>query len=179
MLRFIAVQMKFDLRLWLVQTFKIMMIAASVVVLLAPGYVTALTEDERASIARDSVWFTNELVSSSCSGAGNLSGNDNVEKVFNFFVFKGLEPFQSAGIVGNMTIESGVEPQRLQGTAADVKTPAETVDLSTKLGWGIVQWTPARKFIDTQKPIRKANELGVQLEFLWDQLEGRGPLPEK
>lgn len=147
--------------------------------LLFSSSVAALTDEERASIARDSVWYTSEVVASGCSGTGDLSGNGNAEKVFNFFVSKGLKPFQAAAIIGNMTVESGVEPQRLQGTAAAVKTPAEQVDPSTELGWGIVQWTPARKFINTQRPIWKANELGVQLAFLWDQLEGRGPLPEK
>jgi murein DD-endopeptidase MepM/ murein hydrolase activator NlpD len=33
--------------------------------------------------------------------------------------------------------------------------------------------------INTFSPKSKANDLGVQLDFLWDQLEGKGPLPEK
>ncbi len=110
-------------------------------------------------------------------GSASLIGSENAEKVFNFFRGKGMEAWQAAGIIGNMTAESGVEPQRLQGTPIDVKTPAES--FSGSLGWGIVQWTPGSKFIDTINPISKANELGVQLEFLWKQLEGKGPLPEK
>lgn len=119
----------------------------------------------------------------SCGGAGasagdtQLYGSENAEIVFNFFVSKGYKPFQAAGIIGNMSVESGVEPQRLQGTQSGIKTPAESV--SGNIGWGLVQWTPASKFINTQSPKSKANEIGVQLEFLWNQLEGKGPLPEK
>lgn len=117
----------------------------------------------------------------SCVGGGSggveLIGSENAEKVFNFFIAKGYKPFQAAGIIGNMAVESGVEPQRLQGTPPGTKTPAET--FSGSAGWGIVQWTPGSKMIDTFNPKSEANDLGNQLEFLWKQLEGGGPLPEK
>lgn len=109
-----------------------------------------------------------------------LVGGDNAEKIFNFFVGKGLQPFQAAGIIGNMMAESGVEPMRLQGTTGDTTTPADQVPAGTSLGWGLVQWTPAHKMIN---PVRDAgkdpNDLGIQIDFLWEQLEGGGPIPEK
>lgn len=110
--------------------------------------------------------------------AAALTGGTNEEKVWNFFIGKGLEPFQAAGIIGNMYAESAVEPQRLQGTSPGTRTPADQV--SGDIGWGLVQWTPASKFIDPTKAAGKdPNDIAVQLEFLWDQLEGRGPIPEK
>ena len=110
-------------------------------------------------------------------GTSTLVGGENAEKVFNYFVSR-LTPFQAAAIIGNMTVESGVQPQRLQGTASGVITPAET--FSGGLGWGIVQWTPGSKMIDTFEPdVSRANDLAVQLDFLWAQLSGTGPLPEK
>jgi lysophospholipase L1-like esterase len=110
------------------------------------------------------------------SASGDFSGGNNIEIAFNYFVSNGLTPVQSAGIVGNMMLESGVQPERLEGTASGVKTPAESYPGSG--GWGIVQWTPGSKFIDKIKPTSNANKLEVQLDFVWNQLTGKGPLPE-
>lgn len=112
------------------------------------------------------------------SGVG-LVGNDNAEKVYNYFVGKGYQPFQAAGILGNMMAESSVEPMRLQGTGPGVETPADQVG-DRVTGWGLVQWTPGSKFINpTIAEGKDPNDLGVQVEFLWNQLEGNGPIPEK
>ena len=40
---------------------------------------------------------------------GNLTGSNNQQKAFNFFVQNGYTKEQAAGIVGNMIAESGVE----------------------------------------------------------------------
>lgn len=113
-----------------------------------------------------------------CIGNVELSGSENQEKAFNFFVGKGLTAIQAAGIVGNMMEESGVEPQRMQGIF-DRKVPAEEWSDINGGGWGIVQWTKGSKFINPTKAAGKdPNDLGVQLEFVWDQLEGKGPIPE-
>ena len=62
---------------------------------------------------------------SSTSGSSTpLSGSGNVEKVYNFFVGKGLKDFQAAGIIGNIQQESGFEPMIKQGVL-DKKTSAE------------------------------------------------------
>lgn len=138
--------------------------------------------DELNALKRTSDWYTTKQVigcgSADSGGLTPLEGSENAEKAFNFFIAKGLKPFQAAGILGNMQHESGVQPQRLQGTASGVITPAETLG-NRNIGWGIVQWTPASKFISTQSPISKANDIGAQLEFLWAQLEGTGPAAEK
>lgn len=120
--------------------------------------------------------------SSGC-GDGSLIGNDNAEKVFHFFVSKGYQPFQAAGIVGNMMYESGVLPQRLQGTPSTTSTPAESLSDAQlndkKLGWGIVQFTPPGKFINTFTNKPDANALEAQADFVWNQLEGNTAIPEK
>lgn len=139
-----------------------------------------MSQEDINTLIRTSVWYTDEPVEAVCTGGGPvmLIGSDNAQKVYNFLVGKGLEPWQAAGVMGNMQIESGILPQRLQYTSSATITPAESA-ASSSLGWGIVQWTPAGKFINTQSPISQANDLGVQLAFLWEQLEGRGPLPEE
>ncbi|MEU8222271.1 phage tail tip lysozyme [Kribbella sp. NPDC048915] len=120
--------------------------------------------------------------SSACSCVdGNLSGANNQQKAFNFFVQNGYSKEQAAGIVGNMISESSVEPGRLQGTnPGTVSMPSEVINSS--LGWGIVQWTPAGKMIRPSRDDGVSDEtiasLGYQLEFLLKQLRGEGPLPE-
>ncbi|HZX01617.1 phage tail tip lysozyme [Kribbella sp.] len=113
---------------------------------------------------------------------GNLSGSNNEQKAFNYFVQNGYTKEQAAGIVGNMSAESGVEPSRKQYTDPGVITPPAEM-AGSPLGWGIVQWTPADKMI---LPSRKEGaddakiaSLEYQLDFLRKQLIGEGPVPEK
>jgi lysophospholipase L1-like esterase len=113
-------------------------------------------------------------------GSGSLVGSDNREKVFNYFVGKGYTPQQSAGIVGNMMHESGVEPMRLQGTRPGVETPSSTLggNLTAGIGWGLVQWTPPGKMVTPSLANGDTNDtidtMEHQLDVLWKQLEGTG-----
>jgi len=115
-----------------------------------------------------------------------LSGKNNLEKIYNYFIGKGLEDFQAAGIVGNISWESGGSPTTAQGASSsgDGQMSAEEY---VKRGWdqgqqghayGIVQWDPGGKLTDHAKPLSKASELQYQLDFLWTQLQGKGPVPE-
>lgn len=109
-------------------------------------------------------------------GAG-LEGSENAEKAFNFFVSKGWTKEQSAGIVGNLLVESNAEPQRKQGTPPGTKTPADS--FSGGAGWGVAQWTPGSKFIGPTKAAGKdPNDLQVQLETIDDGLNNKGILKE-
>jgi hypothetical protein len=118
---------------------------------------------------------------STCCG-GDLSGNNNAQKAFNYFATSGFTKEQAAGIVGNMIHESGVEPARLQGTPSG-RVTNPNVAVGSSAGWGIVQWTPAGKMI---KPSRNAGvddatiaSLQYQLDFLRKQLNGETAIPEK
>ncbi|MDB5164958.1 MAG: Peptidase [Candidatus Saccharibacteria bacterium] len=118
------------------------------------------------------------------AGSIGLTGSDNESKVYNYLTgTAGLKPFQAAGIMGSMFFESNYEPQRLQSTPSGKETPAESLSpgqlSDTNLGWGIVQWTPPGKIINTFSPKSKANDLGAQLKFLQDQLDGKTTSPEK
>lgn len=61
-----------------------------------------------------------------CSAVSTLQGNDNIQQAFNYFVTKGFTANQSAGIVGNLIQESGVNPLRDQ--------------MNNGPGRGIAQW---------------------------------------
>ncbi len=112
------------------------------------------------------------LDSTASGGLMQLAGNDNTEKILNFFMRKGLTLAQAAGIVGNMMQESGLNPAIIQGgrTADDSYTPENGV------GFGLVQWT----FTGRQKPlVDHMKQMGVgitnlsgQLEFVWKELSG-------
>lgn len=96
---------------------------------------------------------TTNLAKCSCGksqgSATNLTGSNNTEKAFNYFVSVGFKPEQAAGILGNMRVESTVEPVIEQG-----KTPTNSRSVeefiasgdsrrtdSNAPGYGLVQWT--------------------------------------
>ncbi len=97
------------------------------------------------------------------TGPITLIGDDVVEQAYNFFITKGLTAAQSAGIVGNLMLESGgnvtINPDATNPNGG---------------AYGIAQWLGGRKtaleaYAASQGKPR--NDLGVQLEFLWSELE--------
>jgi hypothetical protein len=94
-----------------------------------------------------------------------LEGKDNIQKAFNYFIGKGLTPAQSAGIVGNLRQESGVNPKSHQNGGGK--------------GRGIAQWEIGDRW---DKLVAWANgkgldpwEIGTQLEYLWKEMPGQYP----
>lgn len=94
--------------------------------------------------------------------SSDISGDNNQQKAFNYFVSKGLTKEQSAGIVGNLMQESG-----------------ETLDPAATNGshWGIAQWDSGRwnnlkKFAKDHS--LKYKELDAQLQFIWEELPSNG-----
>lgn len=97
------------------------------------------------------------------TGTTTLIGDDAVEQAYNFFIApeRGLTPAQSAGIVGNLMLESGgnttVNPDALNSIGA----------------YGIAQWLGGRKDALEAYAASKGkpkNDLSIQLEFLWSEL---------
>lgn len=121
---------------------------------------------------------TPEISCAPCNVSGSVPiDGENPKRAFQYFLSVQYKAEWAAGIVGNMVAESSVEPQRLQGTAQGTITPAADA-AGSSLGWGIVQWTPAGKFINAVG-VDKANDFAVQLDFVYQQLEGTGALSEK
>lgn len=119
-----------------------------------------------------------------CAGADTgggsipLSGRDNIEKAFRYFIARGLTAQQSAGIVGNLIAESGVNPEIKQTTGGP--------------GRGIAQWEVGGRWDTVRgqggKPGnvkdfaaspegggRQMTDLGLQLDFLWNELNHISP----
>ncbi len=92
-----------------------------------------------------------------------LSGTDNEQKTFNYFVSKGLSPEVSAGIVGNFVVESGLNPKSNQGGGGP--------------GRGIAQWSVTERWAVLLRAIPADKQLTLegQLQFVWMELNGTPP----
>lgn len=102
-----------------------------------------------------------------------LEGATREEKVWNYFIAKSLSPEQTAGIMGNMSQESGFDPLNIQDPAGRTRDPS-----SISAGWGIIQWTPGSKIIGIAKTANIKNpiyELATQLDIVWWHMNNTSP----
>lgn len=173
------------LSVWTVVTCLIIAISPSAV------YAQTVSDHDRESIINERTFY--DIVPlGSCGAAAEtdgiaLQGKDNIQKAFNYFISKGLTPAQSAGIVGNLRQESGVNPAS-HNTAAKPSgvDPGSIIPGETWYGGGIAQWEGGRwtgptgllNFIAGKgrfagKPKGDGTNwkvLGYQLEFMWWEL---------
>jgi hypothetical protein len=146
--------------------------------------VLALSGVELDAIHRDSVHhkFQDETA---CTASLTLPGNSNSAKAFNYFTSQGLQPHQAAGIVGNLTAESGVLPKRKQGEPVSYQATMEDIqeairlnkaDSSKGFGVGIAQWTSWNRLQGLVDSAKDSNPLTLdaQLPFLLKELEAHG-----
>jgi hypothetical protein len=97
----------------------------------------------------------------------DLGGSSNAAIAFDFLVSKGLSCEQAAAVVGNLQVESYLNPKN------DVPDPKKN-DPSAR-GRGIASWDPTRwQNLLTFAAGRDPLSLGVQLEFLWHELPSNG-----
>ncbi|MDB5167001.1 MAG: exported protein of unknown function [Candidatus Saccharibacteria bacterium] len=89
-----------------------------------------------------------------------LSGSDNEQKIYNFWIGSGLSPAQASGITGSIQAESGFSPFRQETT--------QTWDGG---GYGIAQFTGGQRVAVTG--ILKANLKDVFTQYYVD-IYGRG-----
>lgn len=138
--------------------------------------VHAVAEFDQTFFTGNDILFYDPTCEASAAAvaAVQLAGNDNTEKILNFFMRKGLSLAQASGIVGNMMQESGLNPAIVQG--GRVIREDEDYTPQNGVGFGLVQWT----FTSRQKPLQdhvrqmgvKITDLGGQLEFVWKELNG-------
>ena len=112
------------------------------------------------------------------ASTSSLVGNKNDEKVYNYFIAKGLSPVQAAGIAGNMAIESGFDPERIQGK--DIGDGSKDPNDAGSSGWGLIQWTPGSKVIIAAKQAglegQPIYELSTQLDLVWGHMQNKPPI---
>lgn len=68
----------------------------------------------------------------------------NILNIYNYFTAQGWTVNAIAGMIGNMMVESGVNPGCCQYASVNWDDPSTI--LNTSGGIGLTQWTPARKF---------------------------------
>lgn len=122
----------------------------------------------------------------SCGDNSNLIGSENAEKIWNYFIDKGLTPPQAAGIMGNLQAESHFEPRLVQyggvnsrGEISKQGQPSsldDTMVIDGKTGYGLAQWTDKgrqQRLHAAAVAVRtKDSDLSVQLNYLWLEMAG-------
>lgn len=138
----------------------------------------ALTTEHLQQVQYDATYYNSGSTRNSttpCVANGpTLTGNDNPQKAFNYLVGQGLQPFQAAGIVGNLMWESGGVDPTADERLGHAHTPTPGV------GFGIAQWTyPSRQqgllTLAKQMAPLGVDTMDVQLAYLWDELTGKPP----
>ncbi|PID30836.1 hypothetical protein CR973_01160 [Candidatus Saccharibacteria bacterium] len=135
-------------------------------------------------------WVPDSANSCGESSAGSVvTSSDfqkNLEQAYNYFLSKKdangnpiLTDIQAAAIIGNIAHESGGDPQNTQGdyTPDRTKDPNEVTPASG--GWGLIQWTPARKVIGIAEKAGITGpiyELQTQLDIVWWHMNNESPL---
>ena len=129
-------------------------------------------DSSSSSSSTDSSSTSGETSDSEATSDGKvdttMEGKNNIEKVWNFFKNNGFSDAATAGILGNMYQESGVNPKSIQGNG---KGPAA----------GIFQWenynSKSDRFGNLYKRAKKKGvswkDLTVQLEYGLDEMRSK------
>lgn len=68
----------------------------------------------------------------------------NMNKIYDYFIAQNWTPNAIAGMLGNMMVESSVNPWLFQNRSLDWSNP--NAILTDTGGMGLTQWTPCRKY---------------------------------
>lgn len=171
---------KTSVKITAVRAFSALLLAVFACSLIAAP-VQALTAEQR-KLYDDTVFYFNfkDDVLPECAPGGTAIGGlgtpnssiegDNPRIAYEFFVSKGLAPFRSAGIVGNLQVEApGLDPRINQGKGG--------------AGRGIGQWSVGGRWdSDPVNVLKFAREQGkseydlvLQLEFIWFEMNNVAP----
>lgn len=154
----------------------------------------ALTAEQKAVYDSGIGYFDLET-GSACGDASAsdaaLTGSDNQQKAFNYFVDAGLSDAQAAAVVGNFVVESSVNPERVEVNASHPELPATSKDpaglpvvggwpggQTRQPGWGLAQWTPSGKIVNIAKDLGITSpiyELSTQLQIILGEMKGTSP----
>lgn len=147
---------------------KRLLIFAFALTTLVPSQAGAISPIDRKAVIYDTVWFDNTTTGCSITNPTELSGSDNVEIAYNYFVHpeRGFTPEQAAGMIGNMLLESGMDPASHQNGGGP--------------GRGIAQWTVNERWVGLIGVQNKRNlpspfDLGLQLDYIMIEFNGGEP----
>jgi cell wall-associated NlpC family hydrolase len=113
-----------------------------------------------------------------CASTGHMFGKTPRQVVMNYFMIcQGDSVAQAAGVVGNLTQESSLQPEEIQNGGFS-KNPAD----AGQGGYGIAQWTPGSKATNESKkygikgPIYT---LQAQLALVSAEMKGQSPTGQR
>ena len=113
-----------------------------------------------------------------CASTGHMFGKTTRQVVMNYFMIcQGDSVAQAAGVVGNLTQESSLQPEEIQNGGFS-KNPAD----AGSGGYGIAQWTPGSKATNESKkygikgPIYT---LQTQLTLVSAEMKGQSPTGQR
>ena len=135
------------------------------------------------------------LITTAISGSGGtstasgcactqLSGNDVTQKIWNYFIGKGLSPVVTAGIMGNLQAESHFESRLVQyggkNSRGEISVQGQPSSLDDTMlidgttGYGIAQWTSTGRQqglhnLAVSRGVQDS-DLTTQLDWLWQEL---------
>lgn len=154
----------------------------------------ALAYDQAFYSSNDILYYNPDDPGACTTGTNEaqLNGSDNLQKIYNYFLGKGLSDIQAAGAVGNITVESAgaKDPLIVERSSSHPELPKSTPNPESlpvvdgwpggqtrQPGWGLIQWTPAGKFIDLAK---KANvsppyDLAKEMDVIWWHMNNTTP----
>lgn len=139
---------------------RILLILTAIVLVVATtgGDLLALSKEQKRVIDSGVYYFNVEESSQFCSNVNvNLIGNDNIERIFNYFIGKGLTREQAAGIAGNAMQESSGDPTAVSSSGYR----------------GIFQWDKNIRWPRLEEFARNRgldpNTLEAQLEFAYEE----------
>jgi hypothetical protein len=149
-----------------------LMIISSLVPLQAFAY------DQGFFAANDILFYNPDDTGCGSTSAGlssdaTLTGSNNPQKAFNYFMSKGLTAIQTVGIMGNIESETAgtFRPDIVQGM-----TYSDVMKIDGVTGYGLSQWTS----LDRQEGLHalaqkngvKDSDLATQLDYIWQELNG-------
>jgi hypothetical protein len=110
------------------------------------------------------MWGTESLpMQRRTSPVADLGCSPSAAFAYDYLVSRGLRDFQAAAIVGNLQLESRLDPR------------LEAMDTNNKISRGIAMWQPPRwQNLLTFAAGRDPKALDTQLDFLWAELQSGG-----
>lgn len=158
----------------------ILIFSAVAIALLPTASIHAVSNYDKHAVSRDTSLFDSRSYANCPTdpGGGELpgSGKENIPKIWDYMLKKTLpfklEPYQIAGVMGNMQSESGFDPTIIQGGGNSPDPSA-----AGNLGYGLVQWTPGSKLSDILNG-KASPTIESEIDALYAQLAGFEPHAE-
>lgn len=137
------------------------LLTALLIALIIPGDVFAMSAEQRRVIDSGAYYFDVESTQFCSNENVSLTGNDNIERIFNYFLGQGLTREQAAGIAGNAMQESSGDPTIVSSGYRGIFQ----WDRNTR--WPRLEEFASSRGLDP-------NTLEAQLEFAYDEATQRG-----